>query len=379
MKVLFVDQYSEMGGGQRCLLESVEALREAGGETHAAIPGDGPLGDRLKALGATLHPIELGRYALGKKGIGDSVRFLGEAPGLQVRLAEIANAVQPDLVYVNGPRVLPAAAGAVKRRWPLLFHCLHRVEQAPAAWFAGRSLRWADATVVSCCLSAAEPIREYVAPGRFHVVENSAPAPRKELLKKVQRGEGFRIGVVGRISPDKGQMTLVEAAGQLVSERADCRFVICGEALFGDPKVEKYARDVFERSRDLPVEFPGWRDDVYEVLGGLDLLVLPSLTEGMPLVVLEAFACGLPVAAFASGGVPEIIRDGENGFLVRPATAEALAARIAGLLEQPQLLQKAAARAQADWRERFTPERYRRRILEVMAAAAEPKEAARRP
>ena len=88
------------------------------------------------------------------------------------------------------------------------------------------------------------------------------------------------------------------------------------------------------------VEFIGTTDDVPRILGEADILVRPSLSEGMPLTVLEAMACGLPVVASTVGGNGEAVQDGVTGYLVPPADTRALADRISELLDDPALCRR---------------------------------------
>ncbi|HUJ22476.1 MAG TPA: glycosyltransferase, partial [Bryobacteraceae bacterium] len=145
------------------------------------------------------------------------------------------------------------------------------------------------------------------------------------------------------------------------------RFVVCGAPLFGDRRAELYFRRVQEIAAGSPVNFLGWQEDVNAVLESLDILVVPSLREpGAPRVVLEAFAACVPVVAFVSGGIPELVVDGKTGFLVEPPTAEALAEKLEELLGAPERLGSAAGRAYETWKEDFTVERYQREVLEVI-------------
>jgi glycosyltransferase involved in cell wall biosynthesis len=95
------------------------------------------------------------------------------------------------------------------------------------------------------------------------------------------------------------------------------------------------------------VLFLGRRDDIPALLAQCDVCVLPSLSEGLPLAVLEAMAAGKPVVACAVGGVPELVADGQTGLLVPPADPQALAAAIRGLLSDPVLARQLAAAGQA--------------------------------
>jgi glycosyltransferase involved in cell wall biosynthesis len=148
--------------------------------------------------------------------------------------------------------------------------------------------------------------------------------------------------------------------------------LIAGDVLFNDPSAHSYARSLNQLAAGLPVEFLGWRDDVRTVLRELDILVVPSTREpGTPRVILEAYASRVPVVAFPTGGIPEVVTNGETGFLVEPVSADALATRLVELIrDQPDRLRQAAAAGHAAWQSRFTLERYRREVIAVMTETA---------
>jgi glycosyltransferase involved in cell wall biosynthesis len=176
--------------------------------------------------------------------------------------------------------------------------------------------------------------------------------------------------MLGRISPEKGQAEFLSAARLLTAALPQVRFLIAGEALFSDAAAVAYRRQLEQMTARLPVDFMGWREDTAEFLAGLDLLVVPSIREpGAPRVILEAFSASVPVIAFPSGGIPEIVEDGKTGFLVSPATPGALAARILGLVRQPHLLDSAARAGREAWSERFNLHRYREQIAAIMSEA----------
>jgi glycosyltransferase involved in cell wall biosynthesis len=175
-------------------------------------------------------------------------------------------------------------------------------------------------------------------------------------------------GVIGRIAAGKGQLVFLQAARMLEAELPHVRFLICGAPLFSDPEAKHYLDRVRRAAVGAHVEFRGWQDDVRETLSRLDLLVVPSLgDECTPRIILEAFSAGVPVVAFPSGGIPEIVRQDETGFLVEPRTAEALAACLRDLLvNRWDGVQQVAARARRAWLERFTLAHFQTRILEAM-------------
>ncbi|PLX44071.1 MAG: hypothetical protein C0609_06405, partial [Deltaproteobacteria bacterium] len=139
----------------------------------------------------------------------------------------------------------------------------------------------------------------------------------------------------GRLSVEKGFSHLLDAIS-LIAADLPIKFVICG-----DGAMEMELRD---RARSLGIEnrclFAGFRRDIQEVMAASDLYVLPSLTEGLPNVVLEAFSYGKPVVATAVGGVPELVEDGVNGILVPPGEPRALAEAVQALVVSPDLMEE---------------------------------------
>jgi glycosyltransferase involved in cell wall biosynthesis len=139
------------------------------------------------------------------------------------------------------------------------------------------------------------------------------------------------VGAAGRLSPEKGFATLIDAAREISRNDPSIGFI-----LFGDgPLRAKLARRIEGAGLAKTFVLAGFRDDFDSFLPFLDLLALPSFTEGLPNVVLEAFAAGVPVVATAVGGTPELVDDGVNGYLISPGDAQALARRILDVLSFP--------------------------------------------
>jgi len=121
MNILFLDQFSDLGGAQRCLIELLPAVRDHGWQAHVAAPGDGALRDRALELGASYRQIGSGPYESGGKSISDLFHFARELPRLANEIATLAADCEAGIVYVNGPRLLPAASLGVPDRIPLVF------------------------------------------------------------------------------------------------------------------------------------------------------------------------------------------------------------------------------------------------------------------
>lgn len=356
MNILFLDQFSDMGGAQRCLLDLLPGVREHSWNAHVAAPGNGALLEACKAQGATVSALPLGSYSNGRKSAVDVLRFARDSATLAGRIRALAEECRAGLLYVNGPRLLPAAAWAARDRLPLVFHCHSYLVRRYAAWLARRSLALARARVIACSSFVARPLMPFSGP--LQVIYNGVP-PGIPRRGEFPQGDRWRIGVIGRIAPEKGQAEFLRAARLL----SGCSFVVCGAPRFAPPR---YGAMVAQLAAGLDIEFTGWTEDPGAVLRSLDLLVVPSMAhDATPRVMVEAWAAGVPIVAFASGGINELVVDGETGFLVGPRTPGALAERIGAILRSPAQLRTVAANAHAVWRDRFTVERYRSEVFSV--------------
>ena len=369
MNILFLDQFRTIGGGQRSLVELLPLVHRCGWKARAALPGGGPLCDRIRASGFAVDFIPCSTYTPGRKTWADLGLYLREIRPMTHALSALVVAHRIDLLYVNGPRLLPAAAWVARAASiPLLFHCHHRIMQPAVVRLVGEALRWSRARVIACCHFAGEPLDRYAAGGRYRVIYNGVPGPSWTRRPR-DPVKAWNIGVIGRVEPEKGQMEFVSAARILTGEFSNCRFLVAGAPLFSGPE---YFEQVREASRDLPFEFLGWQEDIGAVFSQLDLLVVPSSDiDSTPRVVIEAFAGGIPVIAFPSGGIPEILEDQETGFLAERTTPAALAARIRSVLQMGlRPLREVACRARTIWRDKYTLARFQEEVGEAIVHAS---------
>jgi glycosyltransferase involved in cell wall biosynthesis len=363
MRVLFLDQFPEPGGAQRCLLDILPALRPAGWEAHVALPGNGRLTPMLHARGATVHPLSLSDYSLGRKTLRDAVRFLRDLGRVAREIRVLAERLRPAVLYVNGPRLMPAVARSGVRL-PVVFHSHSCIPARNGRALVARALERTNARVVAATRCAA---RQWSRPAA--VIYGGAEGPPPAWVRVVADGHR-RVGLIGRFAPGKCQREFVRAAAELEWEKPGIDFLLAGDALFSDPDGRQYKREVLAEA-PASVRYLGWVENTYEVLGQLDLLVVPTTSEGgIPCVILEAFSAGVPVLASPAGDTGEVIRDSENGFLL-PSTAPAgIAQRIREILSEPTRMEAAARAARCLWRERFTADRYRAEILDVLESTA---------
>jgi glycosyltransferase involved in cell wall biosynthesis len=145
--------------------------------------------------------------------------------------------------------------------------------------------------------------------------------------------DALLLGAIGRLHPAKGFNDLITAMTLLKTETNSVRLLFVGEGeLLNQLKLQ-----VHNNNLSGTIKFTGLRNDIPEILSALDVLVSPSLWEGLPNVVLEAMASGKPVVATSVGGTPEAVVDGKTGLLVPPRNPEALATAILRLLGNSEL------------------------------------------
>jgi glycosyltransferase involved in cell wall biosynthesis len=352
-----------MGGGQRCLVEAAMGFAARGWEVRALIPR-GPLKEALWPYCARIRELPCGPFHSSEKSVSDAVRFAWQLPRQAAEIARTAARDQIDVIYVNGPRVLPAAALGRAGR-PLVYHAHWMVPQRSAARLARAALRKSGASAIATSRLTAEWLKGSVMPSNISTIYNGVAgfgvSPRaRETIR--------HIAILGRVSPEKGQLEFVRAA-RIVNEHVrGVRFTVCGAPLFAE---DRYFDQVRSAAAGLPVEFDGWTEDTGSFLASVDLLLVPSgRIDNIPRVILEAFAAGVPVLAFASGAIPELIEHGETGLLTSEPTAEALAAAILSAVGTPDRLNQIAARGYRRWAERYTLRRFQSEISDAVEAVS---------
>ena len=188
-----------------------------------------------------------------------------------------------------------------------------------------------------------------------------------QRMKKLADREPI-IGYVGRLAPEKCVEKLLDAFPYIITKLPTTRLILVGDG----PLRQKIEEKIFEYSVENFVSITGWADKVEMYLNRIILLVLPSFTEGLPNILLEAMACGTPVLATPVGAIPDIIKDGETGFLLKTNDPQHIADKIIELLNKPELLEKVSDNAYKYVRENFSYEKTLeawRRILGQMESS----------
>jgi len=183
---------------------------------------------------------------------------------------------------------------------------------------------------------------------KYNITINKDNKKRELGIKRC----GPIIGLGVRLSEQKGITYLLQAMPEVIKFFPDITLVIAGEG----PCEDELKKDALHLGIDQHVLFIGPRLDIPELLKLFDLYVLPSLWEGLPIVLLEAMAAGCPIVSTNVGGMPMAIKHGENGSLVKPKQPQELSYEIIKLLENEQLRKKYSQNGKRTFQEHFSAE-----------------------
>lgn len=174
-------------------------------------------------------------------------------------------------------------------------------------------------------------------------------------IEKQLDERGNMVGYVGRLSKEKGILNFLQAIPMIIKKEDSIGFVIGGDGPLSNNTREYVAR----RKLTNKVRLTGWisHEKLSSCLNELRLLVLPSFTEGLPNILLEAMACGTPVLATCVGAIPDVIADGETGFLLESNDPRYASDKITKLIGKPELLEKISKNAYRWVRENFNKEK----------------------
>jgi glycosyltransferase involved in cell wall biosynthesis len=355
-RILFVDHTAVLGGGEIALLNLVRYLDPVRFDVSVLLCSEGGLVDQLRAAGVTTHVLPLAPSIVhtrkGNLGFASLFRMRDLLRMLLYvfTLARFIRRNRYDLVHTNSLKAdIIGGLAARLAGTRLIWHVRDRIDDdylpRPVV-IAFRTLcRLIPHHVIAvshATLATIDPARRprarRSASRRLHVVHDGIEGELFSDASPPPRNGDTRIGLVGRISPFKGQHVFLEAASTVRDQFPHARFQIIGGALFAEDDYETRVRDMAAtpRLKDA-VEFTGFRSDVHQLISNLDILVHASTTgEPFGQVVVEGMAAGKPVIATRGGGVPEIVIDGVTGLLVPMSDAPAMAQAVCHLLQNPQ-------------------------------------------
>jgi glycosyltransferase involved in cell wall biosynthesis len=332
--------------------------------------------DRIARLsGARVVPFNAGVPGpdAGIPKIQQSAKFAAAIP----KLVRLAREIDPDVIY-SSQQIADCTMATFLARVlgkPQVIH-LHYIIGPFLGWLPLRRLRNASLILTVSHFIRAQVIDFGCRPSRVEAILNTIeprdPQP-DDVVRSVRAELGARPGevvvaMVGRFSPFKGQLESVEAFARAARDVPAARLVFVGDG--GNiADVRARAQSLGIRSR---VTFLGLRNDVPSLLSGFDIFIHPSYADPCPLAVLEAQAAGLPVVAFAEGGIPEIVQNGTTGILAPPRDIAGLSEALRVLLVDASQRRELGARGRERTLTKFAPNLAKERFASIMTRFASP-------
>jgi glycosyltransferase involved in cell wall biosynthesis len=352
VRCAFINHYTGYGGAELMLLTLLERIDRSRVAPILITPGEGLLTEGARELGVetAIVPVSPALLDVARGGAGSrlgAVSAMAALPVAAVRLARAISRVRADVVVTNSAKahVYGSLAGRLARR-PVVWR-IHDTMDSPDFSGSTRRLlltigRRIPALVLTVSDSTARPLIAGGIPReRVTTLYNGIDltALRAGAGETPPGSDGLaRVGSIGRLTPLKGHAVVIDAAALLVERGVQARFIIAGAQAREAPT---HLADLRARAERLGiadrVELISPFDDLAALLSGLDVVVHASvLPDSLPTTVIEAMALGKPVVATALGGVPELIRDTETGFLIPPDDAGRMADAVAEALAAPE-------------------------------------------
>ncbi len=345
INVLHILTSFEVGGAEMVALEVLRSLdRERFSVGVCSLGGPGPMQERFAAAGVQTDWLRRSPY------------LPGYDASLAVGLARLLRRRRVQVVHThNSFATIYGATAARLAGVPAVVCTQHAVGSNGTS--TPSILQRAARGCVTHFVTVSEFVRRaavrkgYVQSARTSVVYNGVDISRFARHERVaEPRERLIVGSVGRLSHEKGYDVLIEAYAEIAPDAPDTELWLVGDGA-ERPVLKDQARGLGLEGR---VRFFGLRDDVPELLIQMDLFVLPSRTEGLPVAVLEAMACGLAVVATEVGGVPEVVAADRTGLLVSPEEPDALAGAMERLVGDAELRADMGRKGRKTVAERFS-------------------------
>lgn len=283
------------------------------------------------------------------------------------KIRQLIRQVKPDIVHTHNTQpFIEGALAAVLGGRPALVHTDHGRQFPDKRRYM--LMEWFASKVASAVISVSDENKaglvqyEHIAASLIQVVSNGIDEKKYAIRidadrKRLSLGCGPMarpiLGWCGRMVPEKGLPVLIKALPQLVGKFPRLLVLLAGDG----PMRQELEAIAASEGISAHINFLGARTDVAEILQAMDLFVLPSLREGLPLVILEAMAAGIPVVATDVGGNRQAVVDGQTGFLVPSDNPDALAAAISQLLQDEAMHRRFSEEARRRFAEQFTVSR----------------------
>lgn len=382
MRVAILDHTAELGGAELALLRLLEVVDRGRVEPVVVLFSSGPLEERLQAVGQRVAVVPLDpRVRDMGRAVGplSALRRAATGAAFLHRLAASLRALDVDVVHTTSLKAdLLAIPVALLLRKPLVWHVHDRIAEDYLPFRTVRLLRFLARRVPHAVVVNSEATAATLPGARRPTV--AYPGLSSEQVahtsRRLQPEGGPVVGMVGRLSPTKGQLVLVRAARHVVDVRPTTRFRLVGSAAFGAADYERELRSEIGRlGLEADIDLVGFVDDPRGELEAMSVCVHAStVPEPFGQVVTEAMGWGVPVVATRGGGVDEIVRTSprgsETGLLVDAGDEQALALAVLDVIDRPAEALARASRALADVADRFGIERAAETVTRVWEEAA---------
>jgi glycosyltransferase involved in cell wall biosynthesis len=346
MRIAHLSSMTGFYGGEVCLLNLASGMRRRGHSVACVVRPDSRLRRELTARGVEVLPLPLVDWY-------EPVSVSRLRRWLVRRDIQILHTHLPRDYFIAATATLGTGVLNVGSR-----HQLHRIS-LPVLKRPFLS-RFSAMIAVSQAVRRGLTASEIMDPERVVTIPNGIEWDGIDLSSIDLRGSAGVgpdvpvVGFVGRLCPGKGVETLLAAAALLKSRWPDFQLFILGDGPGVNDYVKSLQRLAVRLDLGRQVHFFGYVDNAASACAAFDVQVVSSQAEPFGLVTVEAMAQGLPVAVTNSGGSPEIVRDGVEGFLVPPGDADVLARRLDCLLDSPGLRREMGRRGRERVRRRFT-------------------------
>jgi glycosyltransferase involved in cell wall biosynthesis len=379
MRVALVNHSGEISGAEVSLLGTAVALVQRGVRVLLVVPESGELVARARAAGHDVRTAPFPAPRMSRNPVLLAGGLMALVRGA-ARLAGILRAERVDVVHANSVRAgLMASFGRPLHRRPVVWSVRDFLSDGPI----GRGVRMvagagADAIIGNSDAVTADFARWPRLSARSRTIYPTVPPEAFETSRAGDLRKAWGVpppakvvGCVGQIAPWKRVHDVIAAFRTVSAGDPEAWLVVVGA-----PKFRAENRDYQRRLERLVAEsglggrvvFVGHEDDIERVFRSVDVLVHAAEREPFGRVLVEAMAQGVPVVATADGGVPEIVRDGETGFLVALGDTDAMARRTMDLLGDPALRRRMGDRGRTRASECFRADRSAERLLDVYLA-----------
>jgi glycosyltransferase involved in cell wall biosynthesis len=372
MKILFYNHTGQASGAEYLLLMILSRLDREKFEPVIVCPEAGPLTKLATELATPVEAVA-GLQARFTWRLDRLAGYLGSFVRVVHEFRQKVVSINPDIIHANSIRAgLVATAATVGLKTRVVWHLHDLLPRHPLSTavrvFAFLSTR---TRMIAVSQSVAHNFVGAFLPWKHRVtvilngieLEKFRPNGNgtRDIRDELQLGNADPlIGIVGQLTPRKGQLELLRAFAEVTGKIPRAALLIVGAPLFN--RDEEYAALLKQTASELGiagrVRLTGPRRDVPAIMQALDLLVLNSSVEPFGLVALEAMACGTPVLASITGGIPEMIEHGKNGWLVPPGDQGALADAIVDLSRHPGLREQLAEEGKKVVGSMFSADRY---------------------